>query len=329
MPSRKKRARNGKGVLVIGGIIVDMIVRSPEHFRVENDRLSFPYDTKLQIKDFTFDIGGSAHNAAANLSNLRTKTYLFGCVGKEPYGEMALQNLRLYKVNTGFVKKVAGLTGISVVFVTNGEKTILTYRGANDFLGKEKFSPKILDKIHTVIITSLISPNNIRLMKKVVDEAGKRKIQVVINPSMSMVVHRPSELKYAMENSDVIIMNGRESLMITGKKDVGSAIRELKKYGAETVIVTEDIRGSLVSENGETFHVPSYKVKVVDTTGGGDSYTAGFIHAKKSLGWLTKDAVAFASAVAALNIVTPGASTDLPTEKDALKFMRTAKYNKV
>jgi len=326
MPSRKNNA-HGKGVLVIGGIIVDMIVRSPEHFRVENGKLCFPYDTKLQIKDFTFDIGGSAHNAAANLSNLGTKTYLFGCVGNEPYGEMALQNLKLYSVDTRFVKKVEGFTGISVVFITNGEKTILTYRGANDFLGKERFSPKILEKVGTVIITSLISPNNVRLMKKVVDEARKRKIQIIVNPSMSMVHHRPKELKYALRRGDVAIMNGKEAMMITGSKNVESALKELKKFGLKTVIVTQDVRGSIVVDGAEIFRVPSFKVKVADTTGGGDSFTAGFVHAKKK-GLSTKEAVRFASAVAALNIFTPGASTDLPSERRVFSFMKKARYNR-
>ena len=74
--------------------------------------------------------------------------------------------------------------------------------------------------------------------------------------------------------------------------------------------------------------VPSYKVKVVDTTGGGDSFTAGFIHAKYH-GYSNEEAVKFASAVAALNIVTPGASTDLPSENDVVEFMKTAEFLEV
>ena len=116
--------------------------------------------------------------------------------------------------------------------------------------------------------------------------------------------------------------------MITGENDVDSAIKELKKYEAEIVIITQDVKGSLVVENDEIFRVPSYKVKVVDTTGGGESYTAGFVHAKFR-GYSTEDAVKFASAIAALNIITPGASTDLPTEKEVIEFMKTAEYIKV
>ncbi|MDD1726786.1 MAG: PfkB family carbohydrate kinase [Methanothrix sp.] len=104
-----------------------------------------------------------------------------------------------------------------------------------------------------------------------------------------------------------------------------SAIKELQKLGAETVIVTLDVKGSLVAEGGEIFSLPAYKVNVVDTTGGGDSYTAGFVHAKFR-GACTEDAVKFAGAVAALNIMTPGASTDLPSEKDVVEFLKRAEY---
>jgi ribokinase len=256
---------------------------------------------------------------------LGTRTYILGSVGKGDYGEEALKNLRVHGVNTKYVTLKEGSTGISLVFLVNGEKTVLTSRGANEFLGEEDLNPAVLEDIDTLILTSLVSPANMLLMKKAIIEAKERGISIIMNPSMSMITHRPQELKYAMENSQVIIMNGKESCMITGEKDVESAIKALQNYGAQIVIATLDVKGSLVAENDRIFHVPSYKVKVVDTTGGGDSYTAGFVHAK-SKGYSTEEAVKFAAAVAALNIMTPGASTDLPTEEEVIEFMKTAEY---
>lgn len=128
-----------------------------------------------------------------------------------------------------------------------------------------------------------------------------------------------------MHNSQVIIMNGKESMLITGEKDVDSAIKKLKDYGAETVIVT------LMSEarwfwimNGPS-GCPPTRSKWWTMTGGGDSFTAGFIHAKYH-GYSNEEAVSSPSAVAALNIVTPGASTDLPSENDVVEFMKTAEF---
>ena len=322
--SLQESSNGHKGVLVVGGIIVDLIAKS-EQFKVIDGNICFPFDSKITLQELKVDIGGSAHNVAANLAELGTITYILGSIGKGDYGEEALKNLRIHGVNTKYVTLKEGLTGMSLVFLVNGEKTILTSRGANGFLGEKDLNPEVFDKVDMLILTSLVSSDNIDLMKNAIEEAKKRNVSIVTNPSISMVTQRSDELKYAMQNSKVIIMNGKESCLITGGKDVESAIKELKKYGAETVIVTQDVKGSLVAENGEIFRVPSYKVKVVDTTGGGDSYTAGFIHAKFG-GYSTKEAVEFASAVAALNITTPGASTDLPTEKKVIEFMKTAKY---
>ena len=325
MPSQK--FGNGhKGVLVVGGIIIDLIARS-EKFKVNDGNICFPFDSKITLQELSEDIGGSAHNVAANLANLGTDTYILGSIGKGDYGEEALKNLRIYGVSTKYVTLKEGSTGISLVFLVDGEKTVLTSRGANEFLGEEDLNPEVLDKIDTLILTSLVSTDNITLMKNLIKEAKRRDISMVMNPSMSMVTHRPDELKYAMKNSEVIIMNGKEACLITGEEDVESAIKELKDYGAETVIITQDVKGSLVAENSRVFRVPSYEVKVVDTTGGGDSYTAGFVHAK-SEGYSTEEAVKFAGAVAALNIITPGASTDLPTETEVIEFMKTAEYIK-
>jgi len=322
--SLQESSNGHKGVLVVGGIIVDLIAKS-EQFKVIDGNICFPFDSKITLQELKVDIGGSAHNVAANLAELGTITYILGSIGKGDYGEEALKNLRIHGVNTKYVTLKEGLTGMSLVFLVNGEKTVLTSRGANGFLGEKDLNPEVFDKVDMLILTSLVSSDNIDLMKNAIEEAKKRNVSIVTNPSISMVTQRSDELKYAMQNSKVIIMNGKESCLITGGKDVESAIKELKKYGAETVIVTQDVKGSLVAENGEIFRVPSYKVKVVDTTGGGDSYTAGFIHAKFG-GYSTKEAVEFASAVAALNITTPGASTDLPTEKEVIEFMKTAKY---
>ena len=323
MPSQKF-GNSHKGVLVVGGIIIDLIARS-EKFKVIDGNICFPFDSKITLQELSEDIGGSAHNVAANLANLGTNTYILGSIGKGDYGEEALKNLRVYGVNTKYVTLKEGSTGISLVFLVDGEKTVLTSRGANEFLGEEDLNPEVLDKIDTLILTSLVSLDNINLMKNLIKEANRRDISMVMNPSMSMVTHRPDELKYAMKNSGVIIMNGKEACLITGEEDVESAIKELKDYGAETVIITQDVKGSLVAEDSRVFRVPSYEVKVVDTTGGGDSYTAGFVHAKLE-GYSTEEAVKFAGAVAALNITTPGASTDLPTEAEVIEFMKTAEY---
>lgn len=90
-------------------------------------------------------------------ANWGTTTYILGSVGKEDHGEEYLRNLRIHGAITKYVTLKEGLTGMSLVFLYNGEKTVLTSRGANALLGEEDLNPEVFDKIDTMVLTSLIS----------------------------------------------------------------------------------------------------------------------------------------------------------------------------
>jgi ribokinase len=313
-----------KGTLVVGSNVIDLILHSETHFKIINQKyLGFPFDSKMKLDGFEVDVGGSAHNVAINLSNLGSKTMVFGAVGTSVYSNLILKNLADYGVDTTHIKKKDILSGISIVFIHKGEKTILTYRGANDLLGEKDFSEKMLKNVKRVVITSMVSPKNIRLVKKIAKAAEENLVYLVANPSMSMVENYPEELKYLLERSDCIIMNDKEAKAITKTLLATAAIKALSEYGAETVIVTCNSRGTLLYEEGQLQKIPAHKVKVVNTTGAGDSFTAGFIHAKNK-NWESLEAVRFANALAALVIQTPGASVDLPDEREIIALMNRA-----
>ena len=139
----QKSCNNQQDVLVVGGIIIDLIARS-EKFKVVDGNICFPFDSKITLDELKEDIGGSAHNVAANLAELGTETYILGSVGKGDYGEEALKNLRVHGVNTKYVTLKEGSTGMSWFFFYNGEKTILTSRGANEFLGEKDLNTEDL-----------------------------------------------------------------------------------------------------------------------------------------------------------------------------------------
>ena len=143
---------NRKGVLVVGGIIVDLIAKSAR-FKLVNDNLCFPFDSKITLDELNQDTGGSAHNLATNLAELGTTTYILGSVGRDDHGEEYLRNLRIHGAITKYVTLKKGLTGISLVFLYNGEKTVLTSRGANDLLGEEDLNLEVFDRVDTLVLT--------------------------------------------------------------------------------------------------------------------------------------------------------------------------------
>jgi bifunctional ADP-heptose synthase (sugar kinase/adenylyltransferase) len=113
-----------------------------------------------------------------------------------------------------------------------------------------------------------------------------------------------------LEEVDVFLPNETELRGITGCKDPSAGLRALKDVGA-TVVAKLGASGSMVLQNGRPLRVPSFRVAAIDTTGAGDSFNAGFLHA-----WLRKatlvDALRWGAACAALAKLGYGGTTSQP-----------------
>ena len=141
---------------------------------------------------------------------------------------------------------------------------------------------------------------------------------VVCNPSISMVDYQRKPLIEFMRRSDFIIMNKKEAMKLTRASDPIIACKRLRKISGKNVIVTMGKMGSAVFfDRLKVFK--AYKVRVLDTTGAGDSFTAAFVHAFSR----TNDvdfSVKFSNAYAALKI--RGGRGFFPREEEVLEFMR-------
>ena len=98
------------------------------------------------------------------------------------------------------------------------------------------------------------------------------------------------------------------------------ALDQLASYGIKTCAVTMGEEGVIVQQDGQKFHWPSFSVEVVDTTGAGDAFHAGFIYGLLQE-WSLERIVQFASAVAALNCMHLGGRTGLPDLPTVEQFL--------
>ena len=306
---------------VVGSVVADIIIHTTKEFKLIKDRLSFPFDSKISIKKIRFDIGGSAHNLSTNLSNLGNEVHLFSKIGKDSNGDLILKSLKRFKVKLKNVKRIEeDLSGFSLVFLYNHEKSIIVYRGANNLIGKEDVDEKTIKKSEWFIFTSLISDKNIEFLKGALKIAKENGVKILSNPSSSMINYRKKELLSFISSSDLLILNNKEALKLSNTTKVDRAINVLRKK-VEKGIVTLGSKGCIVWEGKKTKRVKAYKVKVADTTGAGDSFSAGVIHAF-SRGLKLEKAAKFGSAVSALVIQVEGATTWLPKEHDVIEFLR-------
>jgi len=123
-----------------------------------------------------------------------------------------------------------------------------------------------------------------------------------------------------LSNSDIILPTTEEVMVLTGKKDLKDACREILKMGPEIVAVKQGKEGSSIFTSNEEFHIPAFKVGEIDPTGAGDCYCAGFI-AGIIKGLDLKKAVKFANAVGALAATKKGPMEGVPTMENIEKLI--------
>jgi len=216
------------------------------------------------------------------------------------------------------------LSGFSLIFLFRGEKSIITYRGANNLVGIKDVNEKIIKKSKWFAFTSMTSKQNVEFLERAIHVCLKHGTKILCNPSSSMVNYRKRKLKKFIKRSDLVIMNKKEALKLTGMKSVINALNWLKSRSKGDVIVTLGSKGCLLATKNSVKRFKAYKVKVVDTTGAGDSFSAGVVHALRK-GYDIEQAVKFGSALSALVIQTEGATKTLPKEDEVEDFLRRYK----
>ncbi|MBL7169579.1 MAG: carbohydrate kinase family protein [Candidatus Aenigmarchaeota archaeon] len=311
-------------IVVIGSAMVDIVIHTNRLVKLRSkfkNYLGFPYGSKTEIEELEFNVGGSGHNIAVGLSKLGNKVGFIGRIGNDPNGLLIANNFKMEGVDTRFLKKTKeDMTGFSQVFITpDGEKSILTHRGINDSLSSDDI-PEDVRNVKWLVFTTVLSNGALDAVRKTVEIVKRNGGKILANPSITMVKHRKRELLELIKKSDIVIMNKEEVRELMNSRSEKSALKKLLKLGVQSVVVTLGKKGLISSDKNIVYKKKPFKVKIVDTTGAGDGFTAGFLH------WLMKtnsfeDALTFGSATAALNIESIGATKNLPSEKDIINLI--------
>jgi len=285
--------------------------------------LGFQYSSKTEIEKLEFDVGGSGHNVAVGLSKLGNDIKYAGRIGKDPNGILVKHNFEKEGVDISSLHESnKSMTGFSQVFITpDGEKSILTYRGANDMLKPSDIRMNDLKCVDWFIFTTVLSHSSLETVSDVIDIVKKKDGKVVSNPSITMIKQRKEELVDFVKKSDIVIMNKEEAFELTNIRYEDDALEKLMKMGPEYVIITLGSNGLIASDGKRVYEEPPFNVEILDTTGAGDGFTAGFLHWFAKTGFF-EDALIFGNATAALNMESVGATKNLPSEDDIIELMK-------
>ena len=283
-------------VVNIGSINIDYVYAVP-HFVREGETLS---STSRQIFP-----GGKGLNQSVALSRAGASVSHAGMVGDD--GGYLLESLKTSGVDVSLVEKCSIPTGHTVIQVTpDGQNCILLFPGANRELS-ESFVDRTLDTFKDGDI--LVMQDETSAVAYAMKAAKAKGMRIAFNPS-PIGAHTE---KYPLQLVDWFLLNEIEGQTLTGKsatEDILDGMAE--RFPNAVTVLTLGQDGVLAYANGKKYAHGSYKVKAVDTTAAGDTFTGYFI-ASASKGEPIEESLRLASIAASISVSRQGASVSIPT----------------
>lgn len=277
----------------IGNAIVDILANIEDDFLQEHNlrKGMMRLVDELEVKrlhtciDAVREVsGGSAANTIAGLASLGNSVAFMGKVRDDPMGESFEKGLKALGVNYCTKKAVSGQpTACCVVLTTqDAQRTMNTCLGISGSLGPEDIDETIISQSEIIYLEGYLWDSNEakKAFKKAVRIAGGTGGRVALSLSDSFCVkrHRVEFLGLVKNHVDILFANEEEikSLFETSTlEEAISRCREMKNICA----ITRSEKGSVVVFKDRIYMIsPQRNINVVDTTGAGDLYAAGFLH---------------------------------------------------
>jgi len=281
-----------KKILGIGNAIVDVLARVDDEFLKKNKLIkgSMKLINKFEFEDLKKNItiekvvaGGSVANTMAGIAHLRGNPSFIGKINSDNLGEMYRKSLQDINVNFTYLEKDEDLsTGASIILITpDSERTMCTYLGISSHLSADDINENNIVDHELIFLEGYLWDKGIseKMFKHAINIAKKNKIKIAMSLSDIFCVTRHKQDFYNLLKNDLDILIGNENEIneLANKKNLLDSINQLKELN-KLIVITRSEKGSMAIKNNEIINCNSIKVnKVLDLTGAGDLFAAGFL----------------------------------------------------
>lgn len=303
-------------VVCIGELNVDLILQRPSALPA--------LGREIQCEDFALTLGSSTAICACVLGALRVKTAFMSRIAKDAFGKICLDTLRSYGVDGTYIAADAQKTGITVALSYMRDRALLTAKGDTiDSFGIDRVPESLLREVRHIHVGSFFM--NTRLaagLPQLFARAHKNGITTSLDAGWDDAEVFDSGLIRTLAHTDIFFPNEDEVCGIEKEKNVQAATRRLRNRMPENSLLAVKLgeKGCLILDGKREFAIPGYSVKVLDTTGAGDSFNAGFL-AYWLEGKSLEECGRFAAAVGALSVTRSGGTSDCPRREEAEALM--------
>lgn len=314
------------------GVVLD----TPEDI-VAQKKLVFELGAKYHIDNRFESLGGCAANVACGLRRLGIASVCYTALGTDSIGNWVMEKLAEEKVETNLIKKEDCLTGLSAIIVdeNSGERIIFSNQEANERL---KIKEAEISDFPWISVTDPSGDwqNVLESVKKVATQSGAK---ISFNPRGKNIIEDAQKVYDFAGGVEIFFVNKDEAIEIVSKvnvevkekeelNDETFLLQELKRTGAQIIIITDGIRGAWVFDGIDILHAEALIVQAIDSTGAGDAFSSGFLAsyiASKDIQKSLKAGIANSSNVVGYY----GAIKGLLTSEDIINHIEKIKIKKI
>jgi sugar/nucleoside kinase (ribokinase family) len=307
--------KNKYKVACLGNVLVDVLVKPVRAFPRLGELL--PVD-RVEVA-----MGGCASNTAIVLSRLGVSTSLWGKLGRDFFGDYAAMNLKKTGVDISALRRDAKVSTSATLVLVNarGQRSFLHALAANDHIGLNDLSLKNLGGFHHLHVGGyfLFPKLDGRPMAEILRLARSRGLTTSLDTAWDLKGRWMRALQPCLPYLDYFMPSEREVKKLLGHCRLREAGRFFASRGVGCAIIKLGEKGAyLQTRSGGEIQAPAFKARVVDTTGAGDSFCAGFLKGL-SMGWDLGECLKLANAAGACAVEALGATTGIRSFSQILK----------
>ena len=283
------------------------------------------------LEEIRLTVAGTAAGTSVNLAKLGMEVYALGAVGKDTMGTFIIDTMQRYNIHThSLIRKKGVQTSATMLPIRpNGERPALHVPGANRVFSLEDVDMDIVasaDFLHiggTPLMPSFDGDPMSRVFRYAKKNGTVTTYDLLALPDPELT----SKVEICLPYVDYFMPGLEEAALVSGLTDPRAIARYFLDMGCGHTVFKMGKKGSCISwyENGELreIRVPAFKAKVIDSTGCGDAYCAGFI-AGLSRKWDLEKAGRLGAAAGALVIQGLGSDAGIVSLEETVKFMESA-----
>lgn len=291
------------------------------------DKRVFDVDVTL-VDEIEILPGGDAMNEAITLARLGNRVGLAGMVGRDSFADVVLKAAGDAGVDVSNVRISDSVkTSVAIMLIKeDGSRNFASYRGANSAFSIGDIDLSVVRKTRMINIGSMFALRSF-------DGGGAT---ALLKEAKANDVITSADMKYdtykigfegireTLQYIDYFLPSYDEAAYLTNEKEPEKMAGKLLAAGTGTVVIKLGDQGCHISTGQESFALPPFKTKAVDTTGAGDNFVAGFLTGV-GRGWNIRECGTFANAVGSLSVQFVGPSNGVRSMEQVLNYMESFK----